>query len=348
MKLLVHGVMADGQHALQRTEALERAAGVEVVRSAVEFAPRGRLARLAARIAQRLRWPIYLWGENRRLLAAARAARPDFVLVENRSVIRASTLARLRAETGASLAYLCPDDAMARHNLTGWLKGSFPLWDVFFTTKSFNVAELRARGVRNPVLIGNIYTPALHRPLSRDEVGEEFEAFDLVFVGQYERDRAASLAKAAAAGLSVLVHGPDAGLLYGRWASLAGTGIVLRPAIWGEAYVRALHHGKIVLGFLRKGNRDRITQRSIEVPAMARPMLAEKTEEHDRHFVDGAEYVGFGSDGEMIEKAKALIADPERRRAIGEAGRRRCLASGYDVDTLAGAIVEALAATRAT
>ncbi len=349
MKLLVHGAMAEGQHTLQRTEALARVPGVEVVRSPLRTGGRGRLPSLLARAAARTRWPIDIWHENRQLLAAARAARPDMVLVENRAVIRRATLRRIRAETGARLAYLSPDDVMARHNLTGWLRGSFAEWDVFFTTKTFNVDELRQAGVRNPVLIGNIYTPSEHRPLTVAEVGEEFEAFDVVFVGQYERDRAASLRRLAEAGLSVLVYGPDAGALYGRWSSLAGSGITLRPAVWGADYVKAVHKGRIVLGFLRKGNRDRITQRSVEVPAMARPLLAEKTAEHDAHFVDGEEYVGFEGDAEMIAKARALIADPDRRRAIGAAGRQRCLSSGYDVDTLARRIVAALGeATSAT
>lgn len=342
MKLLVHGVLEDGQHSLQRTEALEALPGIEVVRSPVRLTTPGRVKWLFARIAQRFRWPMDLFGENRQLLAAARRTQPDAVLVENRPVIWSRTLKRIRRETGARLAYLCPDDVMAWHNRTGWLKGSFRLWDQFFTTKNFNVDELRRGGVRAPLLIGNIFTPSLHRPLSADEVGVDYEAFDLVFVGQYERDRAASLRKLAEAGLSVVVYGPDAGALAGRWSELEGSGITLRPSVWGEDYVKALHHGKVVLGFLRKHNRDLITQRSIEVPAMARPMLAERTDEHDQHFVDGAEYVGFGSDEEMIEKARALIADPALRRAIGEAGRQRCLASGYDVDTLARLIAQTL------
>lgn len=342
MKLLVHGVMEDGQHTLQRTEALEALPGIDIVRSPVRLSAKGLVQRLFARVSHWLRWPTDLLGENKQLLDLARRTRPDAVLVENRPVIRAGTLKRIRRETGARLAYLCPDDVMARHNLTGWLRGTFRHWDLFFTTKNFNVDELRRSGVRTPVLIGNIYTPSLHRPLGPDEVGEDYEAFDLVFIGVYERDRATSLRKLAEAGFSVIVYGPDAGALSGRWSELDGSGIALRPSVWGEDYVKALHHGKVVLGFLRKRNRDLITQRSIEVPAMARPMLAERTDEHDRHFVDGAEYVGFGSDEEMIEQARALIADPARRRAIGEAGRRRCLDSEYDVDALARLIAQNL------
>jgi spore maturation protein CgeB len=342
MKLLVHGFMEEGQHTLQRTDALAAVPGVEVVRSPVRLAVKGRLRQLVGRVTYRLRWPTDMFGENRQLLELARRTRPDAVLVENRPLLRAGTLKRIRRETGARLAYLCPDDVMARHNLTGWLKRSFRLWDHFFTTKTFNVDELRREGVRDPVLIGNIYTPSVHRPLGPEEVGTEYEAFDLVFIGVYERDRAESLRKLAEAGFSIVVYGPDAGAIHGRWSVLDGSGIVLRPAVWGEDYIKALHHGKLVLGFLRKHNRDLITQRSIEVPAMGRPMLAERTDEHDQHFVDGAEYVGFGSDEEMIEKARALIADPNLRRSIGAAGRRRCLESGYDVDALARLIAQTL------
>lgn len=347
MKVLVHGIMSEGQHTLQRTEALEKIAGIEIARSPVRTGTGGVIGRLIGRITRRLRWPSDIHGENSQLLELARQSRPDIILVENRAVIRAGTLARIRAETGARLAYLCPDDAMATHNLTGWLRRSFPAWDAFFTTKTFNLPELRGLGVRNPILIGNIFTPALHRPLRATEVGDEFEAFDVVFVGQYEHDRAQSLRRLAEAGLKVVVYGPDAGAFYGRWASLAGSGIAVRPPVWGQDYVRALHHGKIALGFLRKGNRDRITQRSIEVPAMARPLVAEKTDEQDQHFIDGEEYVGFIDDAELVAKAKALIADPARRARIAEAGRRRCLASGYDVDSLARAITRTLRELRA-
>jgi hypothetical protein len=342
MKLLVHGVMEDGQHTLQRTEALEALPDLEVIRSRVRLTAKSKAAQLVARVTQRLGWPTDLWGENRQLLELARQTRPDAVLVENRSVIRAATLRRIRAETGARLAYLCPDDAIARHNLTGWMKGTLPEWDVYFTTKNFNLDELRQRGVKHPVLIGNIYTPDLHRPMSPEEVGSEYEAFDLVFIGVYERERAESLRRLAEAGLSILVHGPDAGILSGRWARGIPAGITLRPSVWGRDYVTAMHRGKVALGFLRRSQRDRITQRSIEVPAMGRPLLAEKTAEHDAHFVDGVEYVGFSSEAEMIAQAKALVGDPARRQAIGAAAVRRCAASHYDVGTLARLIASQL------
>ena len=77
---------------------------------------------------------------------------------------------------------------------------------------------------------------------------------------------------------------------------------------------------------------------------MARPMLAEKTDEHDAHFVDGAEYVGFVSDDDLVQKAKELLADPERRQRIAAAGRRRCLSSGYSTLDRAKQMMEVIRA----
>jgi spore maturation protein CgeB len=103
-----------------------------------------------------------------------------------------------------------------------------------------------------------------------------------------------------------------------------------------------LHHGKVALCFLRKINRDRITQRTMEIAAMGRPMLAEKTDEHDDHFLDGEEYLGFTTDEDLVAKARALLADAALRKRMGERGRERCLVSGYSSDERARQMVESM------
>ncbi len=346
MKLLLHGHFADGSHTLQRAEALDRRAEIALLRHEAL-----RCARQPYRpgITSRLRWKLGLADdfarENDRLLQAAEATRPDAVLVDNRRVITCETLRNLRQISDPVLAYFSPDDIMAGHNLTGQLRHSLPEWDCVFTTKTFNLAELRAVGVRRPVLVANIFDPGVHRPMSRQEVGADYEAFDAVFIGTFEADRARRINALARAGLRVVVYGPAAGRWAGDWSTLEA-GITRRPPAWGPDYTQALHHGKIALCFLRKLNRDRITERSIEIPACARPMLAEKTDEHDEQFVDGEEYVGFTSDDEMIARAHALLADDDRRLAIAGNGYQRCLASGCDVDAVMRELVDKLRAAR--
>jgi hypothetical protein len=249
--------------------------------------------------------------------------RPDVVFVDATRVVTRATIRRIRREYGARAVFYFPDDASARHNSSRQLEACDHEWDIFFTTKDFNVPELRARGVRRPILVENAYDPVEHRPMDVDEVGPGFEEFDSIFIGTYEGARLRSINQLAEAGVSTVVYGN------GWNRRILHPTVELRPPAYAEEYTRALHTGKLALGFLRKMNRDTVTHRSVEVPAAGRPMVAEKTTEHDKLFVDGREYVSFSSDAELIVRAKSLLADDALRIAIGRAARQRCVDSGY-------------------
>ncbi len=325
MKLLYEGPLWAGSTSLQRMAAFRRIAALEVIGLDTGFEGAHRPS-LWSRLRWRTRWPEDGLSENQRLVAAVEEHRPDVVFVDNSKVLRRSTLAKVRRLGATRLVFYTPDDIVAPHNLSRQLRRSFRDWDLFFTTKSFNVPELADLGVTRAELVGKAYAPELHRPLDRREVGPDFERFDLVFAGTYEAERCQSLSRLGEAGFSVVVYGSGWG---GRRTH---DRVTIRGPVYADDYTRALHHGRLALGFLRKINRDRVTQRSVEIPAMARPMLAERTDEHDTYFQNGKEYSGFSSDTELVEQAGLLLDDDELRRRIGEAGRRRCTESGYSTD----------------
>ena len=338
MKLLYHASLGEGTTSLQRLQAFQRLEGVEAIGHDTGERMGGPLT-FYQRLRWRLGWPLDRHRENQRLLAKAAQEKPDVVLVDNSKVLHRATMRQLRRMGVRRLVYYTPDDVMNPLNLKWPLRRSLPEWDVFFTTKTFNIGELKARSVRNPCLVGKAYDPLLHRPLTREQAGEEFERFDLVFIGACESERRDSLNALCEAGFSVVVYGGD----LGRWNPRElHPALHSRPGVFGEAYVQALHHGKLALGFLRKMNRDQITQRSMEITAMARPMLAEKTAEHDAHFVDGEEYAGFRSDDELVALARRMLADPAARAAMGASARARCLSSGYSVMDRAQQMVAAM------
>jgi hypothetical protein len=327
MKLLYHARMWEGSTAVQRFEAFRRQPGITAIAHDVGAA--GAPFNLLASVRWKLRWPSDQDRENDRLIQAVETEKPDVVFVDNSSCIARATLRKLREICDPLLVYHSPDDITAWHNLTWPVRLTFPEWDLFFTTKTFNVPELRALGVRVPVLIGNAFDPEMHRPMSREEVGEDYERFDLVFAGVFERDRFRCIRILAEAGHTIAVYGCPARRFSRGWEMTPHERITVGPLALGANYSRVMHHGKIALCFLRKMNRDRITTRSIEIPGMGRAMVAEKTEEHDSHFADGAEYLGFRDETELVDKVRALLADDGLRLKIAESGRARCFASGY-------------------
>ena len=324
-KLLYHGPLWKGSTSLQRAEAFAALPNISVIYSDSNYRV-GKIESLYRRIRWKLRWPVDITNENRMLLERVTEYCPDIVIIDSSKVMKRSTQKKIRKVCDCRLVYYIPDDVMGKHNLSHTLRWSFPDWDVFFTTKTFNVEELFIAGTRHPVLVGKSFDPAIHSPMSPDEVGEEYEAFDCVFIGTYEKERCNTINAIAEAGLTVVVYGSDKG----NWAGKElHHRITLRPSVYSLEYRRCYHYGKIALCFLRKINRDKITQRSMEIPAMGRPMLAEKTEEHDEHFIDGKEYIGFRNDEEAVRVCKFWLKRDKERIKVGLSSRTRCLNSGY-------------------
>jgi len=325
VKLLYFGPQWPGSTSLQRLHAFAALDDVEAI--GVDCcATIAKESTLWRRVRWKLRLPVDALSENQRLIQSVAQHRPDIVLVDNSKVISINTLRAIRQLAPVRLVYYSPDDIAARHNLSLPLKWSLPHWDIVCTTKTFNIPELAQFGVRRPFLIGKAFDPDLHRPMTSEQVGRDFEVFDAIFIGAYEPERCASINALAESGVSVVVYGSDKG----NWrSSHLRPGIELRKSVFAEDYVRAWHSGKLALCYLRKINRDRITQRTMEIAAIGRPMLAERTDEHDQHFHHGYEYFGFRDDTELIEAAKGLLADDQRRLSLGSAGRQRCLGGGY-------------------
>ena len=68
-------------------------------------------------------------------------------------------------------------------------------------------------------------------------------------------------------------------------------------------------------------------------------MLHERTDETMEYFDADRECALYGDAEEMISKIDYYLANPREREAIAEAGRRRCLTSGYSIDDRAATIL---------
>lgn len=339
-RLVFVGPLWTGSTTVQRLHAFQRTQGLLV--TWLDTGDRCSEATLVDRVAHKLRRPIDWNDLNGRVASLAAKIHPDVMFFDNVKVIQRATLQRLRDEHHVAPVFYTPDNVIAPHNSSRQLEASWPEWSVVFTTKHFNAGDFAARGVRNVHVIGNAFDPDVHRPMDPQEVGPDFERFDVVFAGYVEDERRRAINDLASAGLRVVVYG-DAR----RWGGMHAN-VALREPAYHLDYSRAMHTGKIALCFLRKINRDTVTTRSIEIPAMARPMVAERTPEHDALFADGREYLGFSTPDELVSSVRRLLDDEPRRERLRLAGRARCLTAGYSTIDRARemlGVIEACAAT---
>jgi spore maturation protein CgeB len=205
------------------------------------------------------------------------------------------------------------------------LKKAIPGYDLCLVVRPFNVAEFKGLGAKSVVHVYRSYDEVQHAPPNDLPVDPNFKN-DVVFIGNNipNEGRDKFLLDLIAQGVSVAVWG-DKWQESKFWVQLAPHW--RGASISGSAYSSAMHHAKICLGLLSKGNRDEHTTRSMEIPFAGGLLCAERTPEHLNLYQEGQEAIFWASAQECAEQCKRLLASPELIRQIKNAGRARVLAN---------------------
>ena len=336
LRILYVGQLWEGGTCQQRFEALQELGhevdGINTDAHCVSGGPHKRRALLSRLYGALLRGmgvvPPYPWGgdANGEIEAHQALKRWDLLWIDKGLGISATTLQRFKvAQPSCTIVGYSPDDMANIQNQSRQFLEHLPLYDYFFTTKSYGVKDLVSLGCRRAIFVDNAYSLRVHRCIDVSANDQERLGGPVGFIGAYERQRARSICALARAGVTVRVWGEGWGRSVYRHQKMRRE----NKPLWGDAYARAICSFKINLCFLRKVNRDLQTTRSIEIPACGGFMLGERTSEHSRLFSEGQEAEYFSSDEELIRKVKLYLANDEARRTIAERGWRRCVASGY-------------------
>ncbi|AVM75565.1 glycosyltransferase family protein [Magnetospirillum gryphiswaldense] len=332
MRLILVGEANPGSRTPQRLAALRRLGhDVAMVPTTLSDWTYETRPGLLYRLAYHLRLPLDPAGANLALADAATAG-CDAVILDNARMIRPSTLRRVRmAAPQAKLIWYSEDDSMNAVHRSRWIEGCMPLFDLWVTTKSFNAepGEVPSLGVHRVLFVDNSFCPHDHAPLAITESERRQWGAPVSFVGTFEAARAADLAALAQADIEVRVWGNG-------WQSLRNSHPCLhiegRP-VYGEDYRRVVAASDLNLCFLRKGNRDRQTCRSLELPAMGAAMLHEASPEVERLFHPDREAVYFADQASLIAAARHWLAATPAREQLKQAARRRAISDGHDHDS---------------
>lgn len=265
---------------------------------------------------------------NKKILKAIEETAPEIIWVDNKPFLRSVTLKKIRkAVPSVKIINLITDDPTGKYK-NAWRLGlhTAPFYDIHFVQRNINIAELKKYGANRVEICYRSYDPGLHRPLTL--TGPDLQQYKtpIGFIGTYESAREESIVHLLKNNIRVSITGND--WEKGRhWKMIQP--YYQGPSVYGEAYVKTINGFDIALHFLRHANRDEQDSRTFELPACGAFMLAEKSGVHQWLFEEGKEAVFFESKKELLEKVKYYLEHPAERKLIAEAGRARCLASGY-------------------
>jgi glycosyltransferase involved in cell wall biosynthesis len=222
-----------------------------------------------------------------------------------------------------------------------WYTRCLPIFDRNYFYRRSNCGEAISAGATHAEVMLPYFMPWQDRPVAMSPNELQRFSTEVVFVGHYEPDgREQSIRALVDAGIRVKLWGGHywsrkvLGDLYPKLAPIV-------PAE-GDDYAKALCGAKICLCFLSKLNRDTYTRRCFEIPACGRVMLAQRTDDLLNMFKEDEEACFFSSNEELVAKAKWLLANPDIRERIAQAGLRRVWADGHDVNSRARQFLEVI------
>ena len=299
---------------------------------------------LALRLAARALRGQAIDAYNRAILSAADAVRPRAFLTVKGSNIGTHTLDRLRHRGVVSVNYY-PDYHFDHPGLD---PATFPLYDHFVTTKSFQVEHLRSLpGARQVHFLHHGYCSMVHHPRLAT-IDEESYIADVLYVGNYTSYKERWIA-------AVAQQLPDVRLMVvgNGWqeaaSRVAPQAVVSSGHILGDSYARLLQRARINLAVhsgpeQRHGWEDLVSTRTFEIPACRGFMLHIDNAEVRNLFEPGTEIDVFATPEQLAERITYYLARPELRRKMIERAAQRCVPA-HSYDERARAIIAAIGET---
>jgi hypothetical protein len=269
---------------------------------------------------------------NRLVHEAVNAMNPETILVYGRSPLRPSTIKKL--SRAAWITSYQNDDLFGgngKRPFNRYARGSLNYFHSHHVYHEQNLADYKARGIKAVRLLKSYYLPWIDSPPRLSAEDLQRYSHDLVFAGHSEADeRIHHVMALIEAGFNLRIYGDDK--YWRRHLPVAVFRKVspIRP-VFGVEYRKVLAASKISLCFLSRANRDRYTRRVFEIPAVGGFLLCQRTDAVRELYREGTEAEFFESSEELSGKAHFYLAHEEIRNRIAEAGRRRCLSSGYDI-----------------
>jgi spore maturation protein CgeB len=282
----------------------------------------------AYRVAWKLKFPFDNVGVNRKIIEALASQIFDFVWIEKGNTIFPFTLKKIKSLAPKTVLLSCAEDDMyASHGHSAWYRLGLKYYDTVFTSKEYNLQELKFFGAKDTKLFLDSYYEKIHHPQELNPHELTKFSCDVSAIGAFEKERANSLLYLAKNGIEVSIWGSSWQDWVGRHPKL----IVKNQFLFEAEYAKAISASKVNLNFLRKINRDEVTSRSVEIPACGGFMLAERTRRHQCFFEEGKEADFFSSDEELLKKIRFYLKYESQRIEVAKNGLERCRKSDYSM-----------------
>jgi hypothetical protein len=268
---------------------------------------------------------------RQQLLSQIEISRPDWVHFRLPLVFDKATIHKIK-EKGSVVTAYCNDDPFSPLRVKGLYrcyKKAIPVYDAHFTYRLRNVDDFIKTGAKHAAHTAPVYIPWRHYP-PEWKIGErEKYLSDATFIGHWEKDNRLDDIDA------LLNEGFKVNLRGGMWdkncKGRPSEKLIPVKHAFGEEYNKIYEAASAGLCFFSKINRDGLTERTLEIPAVGGVLVCERTAEVMQHFKDKEEAFFFSNSIELIQVVQILKKDKELRNKVAKAGRMRLINGRHSI-----------------
>jgi spore maturation protein CgeB len=297
---------------------------------------------LIGRLQRRLHFGRAVAAMRRELIETVEEIRPDWVHFRMPLEFDKATILEIKARCPLVSEY-SNDDPCSPHRVRGMWRlydETIPVFDAHFVFRARNVRDLQEKGASRVLHTPPYYVPWRHYPPVWNQGEYEHWCSDAAFIGHWENDnRLTAIDSLVGSGFRITLKG---GGWNDRCRGRVSSRLIPIHPVFGEEYNKIYAAAAAGLCFLSKINRDQLTRRTLEIPAVGGLLVCERTSEVELVFKDREEAFFFSDTDELVQIVRQVSKDTYLRKQVADAGRERLLHGSHSINDRVRQILEFL------
>lgn len=277
---------------------------------------------------------------NFRLLYKIKKEKPEVVIVWIGTQIFPLTLRLIKNLNIKIISYVHDDPFSHKSNIK--IKSFYKYYWKYYIrgikhynlnlySKQINVNESYNFFSKKSQVFRQYYVPDYHKQINLNEFDTSIYKCEVAFAGHYENDGRLEMIKYLVdQGVRLNLYGDDSWNFedFTKWPS----NFRKLNRVSEFEYTKALNGANICLCFMSKLNRDHYTTRCFEIPACGSILLAERTEELSKLFIEGVHAFYFQSKEELYKQVQKILQDVDKTFAVKSEAIKRLKENGDDIN----------------
>lgn len=237
----------------------------------------------------------------------------DLIYVKAGEYIGKDLIIILKKKT-KKIVYFCNDNPFVERDKKRWdlFHPASKFYNLIIFQDKSRISGAKKKGLKKVIIVTPPYDKNIHKKINLKKKNK-----DVVFVGTWSKQKGYFIKRLIELGLKIKIYGSN-------WKKDKNFQSIRKFITTGHLkfmnYTKIIRSSKIAIALYSDENKDTITARSLEIPAIGTFMLSKKTPTMTKLFKENKEVVFFKTPKECFKKCNFYIHNSRKREIIAKNG----------------------------